>query len=55
MRDFTSVGWIVRDKLGSFVMAGTTWNHGKCSEGETIALLETMNYESNGATRNYTC
>ncbi|MCH87069.1 cytochrome P450, partial [Trifolium medium] len=40
----TSLGWILRDQFGQFVMAGTSWNQGKCSiiEGEAIALLEAM-------------
>ncbi|PNX82461.1 replication protein A 70 kDa DNA-binding subunit [Trifolium pratense] len=40
----TSAGWCVRDHTGQFVMAGTSWNQGRCSiiEGEAIALLEAM-------------
>jgi ribonuclease HI len=40
----TSAGWILRDHLGRFVMAGTTWIQGKCSslEGEAIALFEAI-------------
>jgi ribonuclease HI len=42
----TSTGWCVRDHLGQFVMAGTTWINGSCSivEGESIALLEALKY-----------
>ncbi|GAU38425.1 hypothetical protein TSUD_396050 [Trifolium subterraneum] len=40
----TSAGWCVPDHAGQFIMAGTSWDQGKCSiiEGETIALLEAM-------------
>jgi ribonuclease HI len=40
----TSAGWILRNYICNFVMAGTTWNHGKCSiiEGEAMALLEAI-------------
>jgi ribonuclease HI len=40
----TSTGWCLRDHMGRFVMAGTTWLDGNYSiiEGEAIALLEAM-------------
>ncbi|GAU41624.1 hypothetical protein TSUD_81100 [Trifolium subterraneum] len=40
----TSAGWCVCDHAGQFIMAGTSWEQGKCSiiEGEAITLLETM-------------
>jgi ribonuclease HI len=40
----TSTGWCLRDHMGRFVMAGTTWLEGNYSiiEGEAIALLEAM-------------
>jgi ribonuclease HI len=40
----TSAGWVLRDHMGRFVMAGTTWIQGKCSilEGEAIALHEAI-------------
>jgi ribonuclease HI len=40
----TSTGWCLRDHLGRFVMAETTWVDGKYSiiEGEAIALLEAL-------------
>jgi hypothetical protein len=38
----TSTSWCVRDHLGCFVMAGTSWLEGSYSiiEGESVALLE---------------
>jgi hypothetical protein len=40
----TSTSWCVRDSLGRFVMAGTTWLEGSCSiiEGEAMALQEAL-------------
>jgi ribonuclease HI len=40
----TTIGWCLRDHLGRFIMAGTTWLHGNyfIIEGEAIALLEAM-------------
>jgi ribonuclease HI len=40
----TSTGWCLRDHMGRFVMAETTWVDGNYSiiEGEAIALLEAM-------------
>jgi hypothetical protein len=40
----TRMGWRVRDHLGQFRRAETTWRHGSCSimEGESIALLEAL-------------
>jgi hypothetical protein len=40
----TSTGWCLRDHMGRFVMAETTWLDGSCSivEGESIALLEAL-------------
>jgi ribonuclease HI len=40
----TSAGWCLRDHLGRFVMAETTWIDGICSivEGESLALLEAL-------------
>ncbi|GAU23949.1 hypothetical protein TSUD_181380 [Trifolium subterraneum] len=40
----TSARWCVRDHMGQFVIAGTSWIQGKYStiEGESIALLEAM-------------
>jgi hypothetical protein len=40
----TSTGWCLRDHLGRFIMAETTWLDGNYSvlEGEAIALLEAM-------------
>jgi ribonuclease HI len=40
----TSTGWCLRDHLGRFIMAETTWIDGSCSivEGESIALLEAL-------------
>jgi ribonuclease HI len=42
----TSTGWCLRDHLGRFVVAATTWLDGNCSivEGESIALLEAMKF-----------
>ncbi|PNX71836.1 cytochrome p450, partial [Trifolium pratense] len=39
-----SVGWCVRDHMGRFILAGSSWIQGKCStiEGEAIAMLEAM-------------
>jgi hypothetical protein len=39
-----SVGLCLRDHLGSFMVAGTTWKEGNCSivEGEAHALLEAL-------------
>jgi ribonuclease HI len=47
----TSAGWILRNNMGNFVMAGTAWYQGKYSiiEGEAMALLEAMKtMEQNG-------
>ncbi|KAK2355332.1 hypothetical protein QL285_092752 [Trifolium repens] len=40
----TSTGWCLRDHIGRFVMAETTWIDGSCSivQGESIALLEAL-------------
>jgi hypothetical protein len=40
----TSTSWCLRDHLGRFVMAETTWFEGNCSivEGEAIALFEAL-------------
>jgi ribonuclease HI len=40
----TSTGWCLRDHLGRFILAETTWMVGSCSivEGESIALLEAL-------------
>jgi ribonuclease HI len=40
----TTTGWCLRDHLGRFIAAGTSWRHGNYSviEGEAIALLEAM-------------
>ncbi|MCH81027.1 cytochrome P450, partial [Trifolium medium] len=40
----TSSGWCIRDHLGRFILAETTWMDGNCSilEGEAIALLEAL-------------
>jgi hypothetical protein len=40
----TSTSWCLRDHLGRFVMAETTWFEGNCSivEGEAIALIEAL-------------
>jgi ribonuclease HI len=40
----TSIGWCLRDHLGRFILAETTWMVGSCSivEGESIALLEAL-------------
>jgi hypothetical protein len=40
----TSTSWCLRDHLGRFVMAETTWFEGNCSivEGEAIAMLEAL-------------
>jgi hypothetical protein len=41
----TSVGWCVRDTMGRFILAGSSWMNGKCAlmEGEALAVLEAMN------------
>jgi ribonuclease HI len=46
----TSAGWCVRDNLGRFMKAGTTWKRAKFSvgEGEALALLEAMKVMENG-------
>jgi hypothetical protein len=49
----TSAGWILRNYMGNFVMAGTAWYQGKWSiiEGEAMDLLEAMRImEQNGIT-----
>jgi ribonuclease HI len=49
----TSAGWILRNYIGNFVLAGTAWYQGKWSiiEGEAMALLEAMRtMEQNGIT-----
>ncbi|KAK2450022.1 hypothetical protein QL285_009162 [Trifolium repens] len=40
----TSIIWCLRDHLGRFIMAGTTWIDGSCSieEGESVALIEAL-------------
>jgi hypothetical protein len=38
----TSAGWCLRDHLGRFMKAGTTWKRAKFSVGEALALLEAM-------------
>jgi ribonuclease HI len=40
----TTAGWCLRDHVGRFIAAGTTWLNGNYSviEGEAIALLEAM-------------
>jgi ribonuclease HI len=40
----TSGGWCLRDHVGGFVAAGTSWMEGNCSviEGESIVLLDTL-------------
>ncbi|PNX91325.1 cytochrome p450, partial [Trifolium pratense] len=40
----TSTGWCLRDHMGRFILAETTWMDGSCSiiEGESIALLEAL-------------
>jgi ribonuclease HI len=40
----TSTGWCLRDHMGRFIRAETTWLEGNCSimEGESIALLEAL-------------
>jgi ribonuclease HI len=40
----TSAGWCLRDHMGRFVMAETTWLNGNYSviEGEAIAMLEAL-------------
>jgi hypothetical protein len=40
----TSMGWCIRDHMGQYVMAGSSWSQGKCSiiEGEAHAMLEAM-------------
>jgi ribonuclease HI len=46
-----SAGWILRNYMGNFVLAGTAWYRGKHSiiEGEAKALLEAMStMEQNG-------
>ncbi|PNX70527.1 hypothetical protein L195_g057482 [Trifolium pratense] len=46
----TSAGCCVRDHTGQFIMAGTSWNQGRCSiiEGEAIALLGAMTEAARG-------
>jgi hypothetical protein len=49
----TSAGWILRNYMGNFVLAGTVWYQGKWSiiEGEAMAILEAMRVmEQNGIT-----
>ncbi|XP_045810309.1 uncharacterized protein LOC123904725 [Trifolium pratense] len=40
----TSASWCVRDYMGRFVSAGSSWINGRCSinEGEAIAMLEAI-------------
>jgi ribonuclease HI len=40
----TSTGWCLRDHMGQFIRAETTWIDGNCSilEGESLALLEAL-------------
>jgi ribonuclease HI len=40
----TSSGWCLRDHMGRFIRAATTWRDGICSiiEGESLALLEAL-------------
>ncbi|MCI15715.1 cytochrome P450, partial [Trifolium medium] len=40
----TSTGWCLRDHMGRFVMAETTWLEGNCSilEGESIAVFNAL-------------
>jgi hypothetical protein len=40
----TSTSWVLRDHIGRFIAAETTWFDGSCSivEGEAIALLEAL-------------
>jgi ribonuclease HI len=40
----TSTGWVLRDHIGRFIAAETTWFDGNCSivEGEAIALLNAL-------------
>ncbi|PNY14675.1 ribonuclease H [Trifolium pratense] len=40
----TSTGWCLRDHMGRFVMAETTWLEGNCSilEGEATALIQAL-------------
>jgi hypothetical protein len=40
----TTIDWCLRDHMGCFVIAETTWMDGNCSivEGEFIALLEAL-------------
>jgi hypothetical protein len=42
----TSTRWCLRDHLGRFVVAGTSWIDGNCSivEGESIALMEALKF-----------
>jgi hypothetical protein len=40
----TSMSWCLRDHMGRFIRAATTWKDGTCSimEGESIAILEAL-------------
>ncbi|PNX73684.1 ribonuclease H [Trifolium pratense] len=40
----TSLGWVLRDDRGRFIMAAIAWMEGNCSilEGEALALLEAL-------------
>jgi hypothetical protein len=49
----TSVGWCLKDHLGSFIKARTFWMEGKYSivERESLTLLKAMTYmEHQGVT-----
>jgi ribonuclease HI len=50
----TSAGWCLRDHLGRFKKAGTTWKAARYSivEGEALALLEAMLAMENDRTTN---
>jgi ribonuclease HI len=45
----TSTGWCVRDHMGRFIRAETTWMDGNCSiiEGESIAVLKALHAMEN--------
>ncbi|PNX94423.1 BZIP-like protein [Trifolium pratense] len=40
----TTAGWCIRDYLGRFVLAGSSWIQGRCAviEGEAVAVLEAI-------------
>ncbi|CAJ2647461.1 unnamed protein product [Trifolium pratense] len=50
----TTAGWCLRDHLGRFVRAGTSWKDGKFSLVEGESARTTRSYEGHGASRRHT-